>query len=410
MAVAEVRTRQDLVLSEYSDGVIELGPEALQRLRAAAGERLQIMPGDARDSWIVRARQHVGVLTTPDVQVLVRPKVPIANVLLLLESDGRALSPDDGLFDYAADQEFAPAFATLYARRLERALVAGAGREYVMLEEQLVTPRGRIDIARQVKMGWQVLPVSCRFDEYQIDTPLNRLLVAAAERLARISGVAVATRRSLGRSIQRLEGVGALRPSDAQRPHTFSRLDEHFRPVERLARIALASGGLKDEVGRFKADAFFVDMNQLFESFVSNRLASLLSERFEVVTKRRVGLDLSDFVKMIPDLMLRADGEVLVVADMKYKITNEGQGRTSDYYQLLAYTTALRLRSGILIYCQNENEVPPREVVVKHSGQVLRTHVLRLDGHTVDIEGEMRRLAEVLTNLSGQGNSSVTAA
>jgi 5-methylcytosine-specific restriction enzyme subunit McrC len=368
------------------------------------------MPGDTRDSWIVRAKQHVGVLTTSDVQVLVRPKIPIPNILLLLESDGQALRPADGLFDYAGDLEFAPAFATLYARRLESALAAGAMRAYVANEEELVTPRGRVDLARHVRTGWQILPVPCRFDEYQIDTPLNRLLVAAAERLARIAGVAAVTRRSLGRSLQRFEGVGPLRQSDTQLPHAFSRLDAHFRPAERLARIALDAGGVKDQVGRFTADAFFVDMNRLFEEFISNRLASLLSGRFAVGTQHRVPLDLTGFVRMIPDLVLRAHGDVVAVADVKYKVTSEGIGRTNDYYQLLAYTTALNLRFGLLIYCQSEHEVLPRGIVVKHSGQALRTYAVSLDGNAADIEAEMRRLAVFLTELSDASIPSSAAA
>ena len=410
MVANDLQTKQDLVLSEYSEGTIELGPAALQRLRAAAGDRLEIMPGDTRDSWIVRAKQHVGVLTTSDVQVLVRPKIPIANILLLLESDGQALRPADGLFDYAGDLEFAPAFATLYARRLESALAAGAMRAYVANEEELVTPRGRVDLARHVRTGWQILPVPCRFDEYQIDTPLNRLLVAAAERLARIAGVAAVTRRSLGRSLQRFEGVGPLRQSDTQLPHAFSRLDAHFRPAERLARIALDAGGVKDQVGRFTADAFFVDMNRLFEEFISNRLASLLSGRFAVGTQHRVPLDLTGFVRMIPDLVLRAHGDVVAVADVKYKVTSEGIGRTNDYYQLLAYTTALNLRFGLLIYCQSEHEVLPRGIVVKHSGQALRTYAVSLDGNAADIEAEMRRLAVFLTELSDASIPSSAAA
>lgn len=402
--------RRTLALSEYSEGVIELAPDALQRLRAAAEERLRIMPGDTRDTWIVRASQYVGMLTTPDVQILVRPKVPIENVLLLLESDGKPLRSDGGTTGYATDEELVPAFATLYARSLEGGLSSGIMRAYVANEDRLVTPRGRIDLPRHVRRGWEVLPTSCRFDEYEIDTPLNRVLRAAAERLARMSGGTVATRRSLNRSIQRLDGVQSLRPSDLQQPHVFSRLDAHLRPVERLARIALSAGSVTNRFGQVMADAFFLDMNRLFEDFVSHRLARLLQGRCFVDRQPSIHFDIAQEVKMFPDLVLRTDTGVAAVADIKYKVAGDGLGRTADYYQLLAYTTALELERGLLIYCQSDGEVPPREIVVRHSGHVLRTHAVRLDGSAADIEREMQRLAAEIVGLVRNVAPSVVAA
>jgi 5-methylcytosine-specific restriction enzyme subunit McrC len=392
-------SRRSLTLSEYEERQVELTHVELQRLRAAAGDRVRFAPGDGRDRWIIRATQHVGTIVTEDVQLLVRPKVPVANLLHLLEADGRALEVGRGSFDYGVDPELVPAFATLYARRLEEALSSGVVRAYVTEEDRLLVPRGRIDIARQARTGWSALPVACRFDEYAVDTPLNRILLAAARRLMRMAGVAPSTRRALARAVDRLDGVGPLQRSDLERPTRFTRLDERFRATEALARLVLASASVRDDRGTVAASSFLLDMNVVFERFVSHRLARCMRAPLRVDLQHPLALDDDRHVQMRPDIILRDGPQVVAVADAKYKITSDGLGRSTDYYQLLAYVTALALPAGLLIYCQADGDVPPRRVSVRHTGQVLESHALRLDGSIRAIEDGIEELAERLRSL-----------
>lgn len=81
------------------------------------------------------------------------------------------------------------------------------------------------------------------------------------------------------------------------------------------------------------------------------------------------------------------------VADTKYKVTTTGFGREDDYYQLLAYATALNLPEGLLIYCQDDGIAPPRQIEVLNAGTRLRTWALRLDRTPSHVEEELRALA-----------------
>lgn len=85
---------------------------------------------------------------------------------------------------------------------------------------------------------------------------------------------------------------------------------------------------------------------------------------------------------------------VVYVGDTKYKLTNDGFARQADYYQLLAYSTALDLDQGLLIYCQHDGVAPPRHVTVRHGGPRLSTWAVRLDGSPADVELQMRDLAQ----------------
>lgn len=74
--------------------------------------------------------------------------------------------------------------------------------------------------------------------------------------------------------------------------------------------------------------------------------------------------------------------------------------RSGDYYQLHAYTTALRLAEGVLIYCQTDGEPPDRGVVVRHAGTVLWTYRLDMSGSPGTVEAQVRDLADWIASKS----------
>ena len=94
-------------------------------------------------------------------------------------------------------------------------------------------------------------------------------------------------------------------------------------------------------------------------------------------------LGVGNRVAMNPDLEFRRSIEWIgaqYVADVKYKLTKDGRARSSDYYQLLAYATALNLTEGMLIYATSDGSPPENEVVVRHSEQSLYTFRINLSG------------------------------
>lgn len=108
---------------------------------------------------------------------------------------------------------------------------------------------------------------------------------------------------------------------------------------------------LVDRRGGTTAASFMVNMNDLFERFVTERLRQALQGRLMVDDQRDDFLDIEKEVRIRPDLRFRhpRSGAVTYVGDIKYKLTADAVARSADYYQLLAYTTALDLPEGVLI-------------------------------------------------------------
>lgn len=396
--------RQVLELAEYETREIPLSAEAEQVLRAAAGTALTTAPGSTADRFQIRAGSHVGAISTPHLDVLIRPKVSTSNLLYLLEAGGRPMDFDERDVQLLDSLDVVPALATLFAGQLDRLVRRGVLSGYFPHTERRSALRGRVDVAGQQRAAGLGLPVSCVFDEFSADTRLNRRVRAAALRLARLPGVLPATAHRLRQYLAAFAEVGELRGTDLTGNHAFSRLDEHYRGIDGLAGLVLRNGSVQTRSGAHSASAFVVNMNSVFEKFVEVRLTSTLAGRLLVEPQRRISLDHAGLVPGIrPDLVLTAGGIDVLVADTKYKLVTDGYGREADYYQLLAYAAALDLPAGLLIYCRDDGDRPPREILVGPNRTRLATFPITLAGRRADIDDEITALADELVRLTAPG-------
>lgn len=386
-----------VALQEYGKEEVDLDHHAVTALRAAAGRALTVTPTADPGRWVVGASSLVGTVVTPDARVLIRPKVDAANLFHLLEAGGNALDVRRDEFDYGHTGDLVPVFATFFVRHLEQALARGVVRRYDERSDRMPSIRGRVDLRAQVREGGLPLPANCVFDEHSANTQLNRIVAGAIRRLVRFPGVTTPTRRALLHTAGAFEDAEPFTTVDLARPTIFTRLDQHFRPVERLARLVLTSSSLRDTTGTTTAGTFLIDMNKVFETFVEDRLRRYLRSDAEVRGQATTTLDEEGQVRMRPDLLIRRRGVDVYVADAKYKLTADGLGRESDYYQLLAYCTALGLPEGMLIYCQHDGTVPARQATVRNGlRQRLVTYAVRLDGQPHDIDARIRSLADLI--------------
>lgn len=388
-------------LREYETVVLSLDDTVVRRL--AATDAVMVAPGPRPGEWAVTAQHFVGSIVLEGLQLLIRPKIEPENLFLMLEVGLPERAWRREAFDYATHGDLLPAVIAFFARTVETTLARGLLRSYRAQAEPLVTLRGRIDVAAQVRRGGVEIPVACRYDDFTPDIVENRYLKTAIRRTLRVALVLPEDRRRLMQELATLEDVSdaALAPDVFDRIG-FTRLNVHYEPALRLARLILENLTLVDQRGRSTASSFLVDMNQLFEDFVTARLRRALRDRLEVVAQH---LDhLSDgrrAVPIRPDLVFRRRGMVKFVGDVKYKLTGTGLARNADYYQLLAYTTALNLPEGVLIYCLADGGRPERSVTVRHSGKVLHTRALDLTGSPASVASEIELLADWIADRAG---------
>jgi 5-methylcytosine-specific restriction enzyme subunit McrC len=388
------RRRTQHELAEYEGVDIEMSADAARDLIRVSQGRVSVTPASAQGFFRVQAQQYVGTVVLPEFDLLIRPKVTIDNLLYLLGIGIPASSWLPEQFRYATTKDLLAAFAEYYARATRAAIARGLLRSYKQQRERVAALRGRLDFPALIAQPARHFPVPCAFDDYTADIIENRVLRAAIGRLLRLVGVPVGTRSSLLQLLGRFEEVADELPNlEVVDRLVFTRLNAHYEASIKLAGLVLRGTSLADRAGRVAASAFLIDMNDVFQRFLTAKLREALRGRLVVESEPRHHLAVRRQIDMYPDLVFRAGGRVAYVGDAKYKVTTTGRALNSDYYQLLAYTTSLDLEEGVLVYCQSEGPVPPRMIEVQHSGKHLWTWAVSLAGSLKEIDTSVFELS-----------------
>jgi 5-methylcytosine-specific restriction enzyme subunit McrC len=369
-------------------------PSAVQAaLLTHASKAIAIAANPEAGKVDLSANHHIGSISLPEVKLLIRPKVvSLESLFHLLEPSGSALKLHREYFGYKADQELLPAFATFVTGVIERSTGRGLYRAYRQEQDRLLALRGRIDLRRHLATGVDT-PVACQFDEFTPDVIENQILLAAITRLLRLPDVAPATRALLGKQLARMEQVSLVRVDLASIDRVrFTRLNQHYEPAIRLARLVLESTSISDQVGNAQASVFLLDMNKVFEEFLEHQLRRLLSGTLDVSGQHRSNLDTDNQVTIKPDLLFLRRNRPVFVGDAKYKRTWDGTGPESDVYQVLAYATAFGVDEGVLVYAK-EGDATRREIKVRNTDKTIWTWPLDLGGTPSDIDRSLQELA-----------------
>ena len=206
---------------------------------------------------------------------------------------------------------------------------------------------------------------------------------AAAARLRRMRIRAARSRAGLAWIGARLDNVSPVEYAANAVPEiTFDRLNGHYREVVALSRLILRQRSFEADRGGIRASGFLIDMNVIFQEFVTQALRDALHVSARVFRSDnqigRVTLDEAGDVRLKPDLTWWDGGECTFAGDVKYKRIKDTHVPNADLYQLLAYATALDLPGGLLIYAQGEEE--PAAHRVRHAGKLLEVAALDLSG------------------------------
>ncbi|MFJ8136048.1 McrC family protein [Streptomyces sp. NPDC096013] len=355
-------------------------------------------PGDPR-RWLIRAGSKVGTVRIGGVQLTITPKLPVRRLFFLL---GYVLDPGahwghgDGDVLVGGHDGILPAVAHAFECQAERALRRGMLQGYRHLEDALAVVRGRIRESDQMRRRYGIpVPVEVCFDEYTVDIPENRLLLAAANRLTRLPDLHGDIRGRLTRLRLRLDGVGDLRRGAPLPSWTPSRLNNRYVPALRLAELILGEASIEQRGMDTAVSGFLLDLAKVFEDFVTVGLREALRPhggrcRFQA----QHHLDEAAAVLLKPDLVWYDDaGRPLGVADAKYKAEKEKEGfPNSDLYQMLAYCTELGVPSGHLVYARGH--APMTSHRVRRTGAVLTQHALDLDQEPSAVLAAVARIAE----------------
>ncbi|MFF2192913.1 McrC family protein [Streptomyces sp. NPDC058157] len=354
-----------------ADGALD----GMLRVRESAGGGLE-----------VEATAYVGVVRLEACEIRVLPKYLGGglDVLRMLDyaagGTGRLLSSEQDLT--AGDPDLRDLVALMVTEHGERLLRHGVRRDYLTREDDLPVVRGRLLADRQIlRHHGRLDRLACRFDEHDADVPDNRLCAAALERVARTArpdGLRARARRAAAQfAALAPTPLGDLRAVVAGLE--YHRHNAHYRSAHRWAELLLSGGGLDGlfGAGPLASRAFLVDMNGLFEDFVTRLLqegaaGSGLGLRVDAQARhRRVLFDeraRSPYSEVRPDVLIlgERDGRPFrLPVDAKYKLYDRKKLSTADLYQAFLYAHALGTPAACVLVHPGGPEATGARVAVR---------------------------------------------
>ena len=367
--------------------------DALRHIQSLSVERADVAGSEA--AYVLTPGSTVGAVEIGDLSVLIRPKISIPQLLsMACYAMGIFKSQETRLFNFMEEEALPDTLALALVSTARRAFARGLLHGYRTEEEALHTVRGRIMFAEQIRRRFDIpMPVEVRYDEFTDDIRENRLVKAAASKLGRMRLRSRDARGGLGWIAAMLDNVSPVEFPPNNVPHVpFDRLNEHYRIVVGLSRLILRHSAFESDRGAVRATGFLMDMNKLFQEFVTQALRDALEVSESVFLERSIdSLDVEREVRLKPDLTWWYSGGCVFVGDAKYKYIRDGNVPNADLYQMLAYVTALDLPGGMLIYAKGERE--PATHHVRHSGKRLEVAALDLSGTLDDVLKRVEGLA-----------------
>jgi len=162
-------------------------------------ERTVIRCAQVSGGYEVTVANAIGLIAIgSELQIYVRPKIPETHFLYLLDASG--LFPRRGSERALGErgEHFWSLLAAWYVDAVERLMRRGIMLDYVGRVDQLEFVRGRINVQSAALSYYQGrLDLECEFEDFGQDTPLNRILRAAGERVVASAGLPTKLRRSM---------------------------------------------------------------------------------------------------------------------------------------------------------------------------------------------------------------------
>jgi 5-methylcytosine-specific restriction enzyme subunit McrC len=273
------------------------------------------------------------------------------------------------LVGYDTSTEIVDLLIQIFLQQVDQLVRGGLKKSYLDFEEELTAVRDRIDVRQTMTSQLRGRPkVFCRFEEFSLDGPENRTLLATLWTIVRCAAVLPERRRFA------------------------HRLTADYEPVLRLAHVILASLGITHEFGHLQAEGFQLNMNSLFEKFVFRRLRKELTpQSLRVTDQTSFDFDEQSQANIRPDILIRSRSGKRLVADTKYKLSSKPD--PDDLYQILAYCRVLQIDRGLLITAGSSTNLT---YSVRDGQTTIDVVSVDLSGSLDDVHESMQKLAQFI--------------
>lgn len=252
-------------------------------------------------------------------------------------------------------------FSLIFARTLQKQLSKGAYLEYINIEENTKSLKGKILVKDHIKnISRGSSNVFCKFEEFSINNKLNKIFKTCIYKIVR-NVKNFETIKILSHMQVVFSEVNYIDTSSKDNlDYKFTRLSSRFEENFLLAKMILGSYSSIGNKGSDKSFAILFEMNNVYERYITNLLRRNLdkyiihSQHNKYKLLRNENTD-KDIFSLILDIVIEVDNKERLIIDTKWKRINESKNRhgvkREDLYQMYAYLTRYKdVKSSILLY------------------------------------------------------------
>lgn len=333
-------------LSEFSSTRVPLlERETVRLISDRFGKYINVVRDLFDDSYVLEAKHYIGAFSVSGRQFRIDPKIPVKSLYFIISRvyDLTRIHLDEELIEQDSYVHLLEHLLQILLLRTECVLRQGLYSQYIDFSENQNFIRGKLVMKSLTQCYWDLNQIECLYHEYSPDVLENQLILKALKNASLIPFLQITKARIRG-VINKLWAVSEidLLGRDVDKV-VWNRLNSRYKNLLAICRFFLDNSGLREEVGDYLVQGFFIDMNKLFENYVCRILSEkpqdkdgALPDEIEIKTQYRCLFAEQQEITLIPDVVLLEEGKPRLVLDVKYKKSNTPSAE--DIYQMNAYS------------------------------------------------------------------------
>lgn len=289
-------------------------------------------------------------------------------------------------------------FTVILAKGISKQLKQGLGREYVIQTEELISPKGKINISETVKLrAIQKKSLSCDVDEYVENTYMNQILKSTSMYLLHSKDVKKENKQQLKKVMLFFSNVDLIDcKSIVWNRLQYNRNNISYKMLMNICYLIVNGMLISDEVGKYKLSRYLDDqqMCTLYEKFILEYYRKHYP-KFSVSPAYIQWDEDNGMIELLPKM--RSDitiedketGKILIIDAKYYDSAMQHNVRygnetihSHNLYQIFTYVKNKDIDhdgsvSGMLLYANTDGNNPDKEYMM--SGNKISVKTLDLN-------------------------------